>query len=131
MASNTQPLKNFYQFGHRMPRLAASFLLTAACFLGGCQSQDTTDRKIFIGKWQSSRLATPLYLYENNEWEIKQDDGAVLQYGIWDYKNKKIIWSHKIGNRLEHDINPVIMAAPGKFQVRENDQTITTFEKLD
>ena len=114
-----------------MPGLAASILL-ATCLLGGCQPQDdTADRKIFIGKWQSSRLATPLYLYENNEWEIKQDDGAVLQYGIWDYKNKKIIWSHKTGNRLEHDINPVIMAEPGKFQVRENDQTITSFEKLD
>jgi len=113
-----------------MPRLAASILL-AACLLGGCQSQDPTDRQIFIGKWQSSRLATPLYLYENNEWEIKQDDGAVLQYGLWEYKNKKIIWSHKIGNRLEYDINSVIMATPEKFQVRESDQTITSFEKLD
>ena len=130
MASNTQSLKNFCQFGHRILGLAASILL-AACLLGGCQTQDTADKKMFIGKWQSSRLATPLYLYENNEWEIKQDDGAVLQYGIWEYKNKKIIWSHKIGNRLEYDINPVIMAEPGKFQVRENDQTITSFEKLD
>jgi hypothetical protein len=130
MASNTQSLKNFVQFGHRMPRLTASILL-AACLLGGCQSQDPTDRKIFIGKWQSSRLATPLYLYENSEWEIKQDDGAVLQYGIWEYKNKKIIWSHKTGGRLEHDINPVIMADPKKFQVRESDQSITSFEKLD
>lgn len=113
-----------------MPRLAGSILLAAA-LLSGCQGQDMADRKIFIGKWQSSRLATPLYLYENNEWEIKQDDGAVLQYGLWEYKNKKIIWSYKMGSRLEHDINPVIMAEPGKFQVRESDQTITSFEKLD
>jgi hypothetical protein len=130
MASNTQSLKNLFQFGRSMPRLTASILL-ATCLLGGCQGQDAADRKVFIGKWQSSRLATPLYLYENSEWEIKQDDGAVLQYGIWEYKNKKIIWSHKIGNRLEHDINPVIMAEPKKFQVRESDQSITSFEKLD
>ncbi len=112
-----------------MSRLTASLLL-AACLIS-CQNQDAADSKNFIGKWKSSRLATPLYLYENNEWEIKQDDGAILQYGIWEYKNKKIIWSYKMGSRLEQDINPVIMVASGKFQVRESDQTITSFEKLD
>jgi len=130
MARNTHALTNLCRLKRNTLRLTG-FLVVAAVLLTGCQDQGTADRQNFIGKWQSSRLATPLYLYENSEWEIKQEDGSVLQYGIWEYKNKKIIWSYKMGGRIEQDINQVIMVAPRKFQVRESDKTITSFEKLD
>ena len=85
----------------------------------------------FVGKWKSSKLKTPIYLYANGEWEIRKDDGAVLQYGVWQYKDKRIIWSYKIGSHVGHDSNPVLSATAHEFQVGESDGTTTTFKKLD
>ena len=63
--------------------------------------------------------------------EIKKDDGAVLQFGVWEYKNKKITWSYKINSYIGHDTNPVLSANSEEFKVRENDGTTTTFSKLE
>lgn len=97
----------------------------------GCAKPETDTREFFIGKWQSSRLVTPLYLHENGEWEIRKDDGAVLQYGVWEYKSRKIVWTHKAGSTISTDINPVIRVNPSSFELAESDQTVTLFKKLD
>jgi hypothetical protein len=99
--------------------------------LNACSSRETTTEKTFVGKWKSSRMATPIYLYDNGEWEIKKDDGAVLQYGVWQYKGTKIIWSYKADSYIGHDANPVLSATPREFQVQESDRTTTTFSRLD
>lgn len=89
------------------------------------------NRKSFVGKWQSSRLLTPLRLYENGEWEILKDDGAVLQYGVWEYKNNALLWSYKIDGEVGHDINAVLSAKAQAFQLKEKDGSTTTFVRLD
>jgi hypothetical protein len=109
----------------------ASIFMPAAIFLASCSNHETVSKKDFVGKWQSSKMETPLYLYENNDWEIKKDDGTIVQYGIWEYKDKKMIWSYKIDAQIGHDINQVVTVTPGKFQLRESDQTLTSFNKLD
>lgn len=115
---------------HPKPILILWFV--AAFALLGCSGREAVTEKNFVGKWKQSKLETPIYLYANGEWEIKQDDGAVLQYGVWQYKDNKIIWSFKQSNsHILHDVNPVLSAKPREFQVQENDQTITTFQKLD
>jgi hypothetical protein len=119
-----------FNIKHNLHVLAGIFMLTAV-FLSGCSNHEAFSKNDFIGKWQSSKIETPLYLYANSDWEIKQDDGTIVQYGIWEYKDKNIIWSYKIGNQIGHDINPVLTVAPGKFQLRESDQTVTSFNKLD
>lgn len=86
---------------------------------------------MFIGKWQSSLLATPLYLHENGEWEIKKEDGAVLQYGVWEYKNNKLFWTYKIHSQVSTEANDVLQVQPSSFQLRETDRTITSFKKLN
>jgi hypothetical protein len=107
-------------------------VFVAAFTLYGCSGRETFTEKNFVGKWKSSKLETPVYLYANGEWEIKPDDGAVLQYGVWQYQDKKIIWSFKQSDsHILHDVNPVLSATPQEFQVQENDRTITTFKKLD
>jgi hypothetical protein len=85
----------------------------------------------FVGKWKSSKLETPLYLYDNGEWEIKKNDGAILQYGVWRYEGKKIIWSFKAGSDIIHDVNPVLFFSSNEFQLKEKDGTITVFKKLE
>lgn len=110
-------------------------LLLAACAatllaLPGCGRRPQIDAKVFVGKWHSSRLATPLYLYANGEWEIRQDDGAVLQYGVWEYKDQRLLWSYKLGKHIGHDANTVLAASPQEIRLQESDNSTTIFTKL-
>ncbi|MBC7607984.1 MAG: hypothetical protein H7228_00165 [Polaromonas sp.] len=105
-------------------------VVLSVIFLGACSKREAVTGKTFVGKWQSSKLVTPLYLYENGEWEIKKDDGAVLQYGTWEYKDDQILWSFKVDSAVGHDVNPVLVATSKQFQLKESDQTITSFAKL-
>lgn len=100
----------------------------AASLLGACKQ---TGPEAFTGKWRSTRTNTPLYLYANGEWEIKAGDGAVLQYGVWEYKNDRLIWSYSVGGHVVHDVNPVVAVKPREFQAREADGSLTTFYRLD
>lgn len=85
----------------------------------------------FVGKWQSSRLVTPLHLAANGEWEIKTEAGAILQYGVWRYADKKIIWTIKQGTQISDDVNPVVSLGPGEFRLQERDGTTTVFRRLE
>ena len=108
------------------------FLLAAAMLLNGCSPREAPNEQSFVGKWKSSRLeSSPLYLNNNGEWEIKLDDGKVLQYGVWEYKDKKIIWSHKIDGDIRHEANPVLSLSSKGFRVQEVDGSTTFFERLD
>jgi hypothetical protein len=95
-----------------------------------CTGKKTYERSNFVGKWQSSKLATPLFLYDNGEWEIKKDDGGILQYGIWEYQDGAIIWRVKLGSRIEKDVNTVISVSPREFRLQER-QEISIFTRLD
>lgn len=104
--------------------LLAGFLLAGAT---GCKRYSDRD---FVGKWQSSRAVTPIHLAANGEWEIRQDDGTVLQYGIWRYEDKKLIWSFKQGDRVSDDPTTVLSVEPGAFSIRERDGATTVFKRL-
>ena len=95
-----------------------------------CTPRGTDTRALLVGKWQSSKLVTPLYLHDNGEWEIKQDDQLVLQFGVWEYKNNTLVWTYKIGSRISSDANPVLTLTAASFQLRESDQTVTSFTRL-
>jgi len=94
----------------------------------GCSESVST--KSFVGKWKSSKLTTPLHLYENGEWEIRTDDGGVLQYGVWVFKDNTIIWTYKNGSEIGHDPNAVVSVAAQEFKLRERDGSITNFVRL-
>ena len=102
-------------------------VLGAICF---ALSRTTLETRSFVGKWKSTKLETPLYLYDNGEWEIKTDNGAILQYGVWRYENNNIIWNFKAGSDIIHDANPILRYKPDEFQIRENDKSVTTFTRL-
>ncbi|MFM9970169.1 MAG: hypothetical protein ACKVQK_17400 [Burkholderiales bacterium] len=109
---------------HWVPLLALIWVLLVAC-------GEKFEEKDFIGKWRSSKLTTPIYLHANGSWEIKTDDGAVLQFGVWRIKDKSIVWTYKVDARVGHDGDPILSSTPREFSVRENDGAITTFVKLD
>lgn len=114
------------------PRRALLLAAYAATLLAltACSRPTLIDAKLFVGKWHSSRLATPLYLYANGEWEIRQDGGALLQYGVWEYKDQRLLWSYKLGKQIGHDATTVLAASPQEIRLQESDNSITIFTKL-
>lgn len=112
-------------------RLVLTVMLVLVATLNGCSNQETFTEKNFVGKWKSSKITTPVYLYENGEWEIMTDRGEVLQFGVWQYTDNKIMWSYKVDGQIGHDMNAILSATPREFQLRESDKSITTFRKLD
>jgi len=107
-----------------------AFLLVLAGALTACGAKHPATQAFFVGKWKSSKLETPLVLFDNGEWEIKRDDGGVLQYGIWEYRDGNIIWSFKSGGQIIRDVNPVVSAKGNEFRLQEGTQ-ITVFNRLD
>ena len=105
-------------------------LLTALVF-SGCSEREVINERNFVGKWKSSKLTTPVYLYANGEWEIRTDDCGVLQYGVWQYGDRKLTWSFKIDSQIGHDVNAVLSASPREFRIKEGDGSATTFSRLD
>ncbi len=106
------------------------FLLALSGALNACGAKHHATHASFVGKWKSSKLETPLVLFDNGEWEIKNDDGGVLQYGIWEYRNGNIIWSFKIGGKIIQDVNAVVSSTAQEFRLQEGRQ-VTVFKRLD
>ena len=111
---------------HFAALLAAVSLLFLVSSCGG-----KIEEKNLVGKWNSSKLATPIYIHANGDWEIKTEEGAVLQYGVWRLKGKNIIWTYKLESKIGHDGDPIVSSTPREFRVKENDGTTTIFKKLD
>lgn len=116
-------------------RLVLTVMFVLIATLNGCSGRETLHEKDFVGKWKSSKVTTPVYLYENGEWEIMTNGGEVLQYGVWQITNNQIMWSTIIkdhySDHFGHDINAILSVTPREFQLRESDQSITTFTRLD
>lgn len=110
---------------------ATVLVLVLLCLgLMACTGRQSVSHTAFVGKWKSSKLETPLYLYDNGDWEIKQDDGSVLQYGVWAYRDPSITWSFKSGGRISHDVNRVVSVSAQEFRLQEGAET-TVFRRLD
>jgi len=98
--------------------------------LAACGDRNKATHTTFVGKWKSSKLETPLFLYDNGEWEIKKEDGGVLQYGIWEYRDGRITWIVKLGSEIHRDVNAVVSANDKEFRLKEGTQ-VTVFNRLD
>jgi hypothetical protein len=109
-----------------LPRLA--LVLAVVFSMAACGK--AASRADFVGKWKSSKLETPLHLYENGEWEIKKEDGGVLQFGVWQYTDGRIIWSVKVDGQIMHDPNKVLSVKPKEFSLAERGGT-TVFKRLE
>lgn len=111
-------------------RLALAALLLFTLFAGGCKNGQELSAKDFVGTWKSSRATTPIAMHDNGEWELMAADGGVMQYGVWQYFDRKLMWSYIIDERFGHDTNPIVSASPAEFRLREADGSITTFVRL-
>lgn len=114
-----------------MSRLKLLFLLLAVGlaiqFLLGDKRISEAD---FVGKWQSSRTNTPIHMAANGEWEIRTEEGRVLQYGLWRYADKQLVWTYKQGSQFFDDANPVLSVEAASFKLRETNGTSTVFHRL-
>ncbi|MFL6691960.1 MAG: hypothetical protein ACJ8GO_03285 [Ramlibacter sp.] len=108
------------------PKRAAAALCLA--LLAACQPQPKPEQ--FAGQWKSSRLATPLHLHANGDWEIRDGADQVLQYGVWQVRENKFVWTIKMDGQLQHDPNSIVSVKANSFELRERDGSITRFERL-
>ena len=105
-------------------------MLAMLCLATGC-SQSEPRSEQFVGQWKSSRLATaPLSMHATGEWEIRNDENRVMQYGLWQLEGRRIVWHIRMDGRLQHDINAIESVAKDRFELREQDGSITRFERL-
>ncbi|MES2414650.1 MAG: hypothetical protein V4614_12660 [Pseudomonadota bacterium] len=112
-------------------RLISRFLaIPLLCMLMLACSKPVS-REAFVGKWKSSQLTTPIYLHANGEWEVKKDeDGGVLQFGVWQYTDDRIVWSVKVNSEIIHDPNKVLSVSPKEFRLAEKGGT-TVFQRIE
>ncbi|MBF1165342.1 MAG: hypothetical protein HXL68_09890 [Dechloromonas agitata] len=75
-------------------------------------------------------LLALLGLAANGEWELRQADGSVLQYGLWRVEGKTLVWSVRQGERVIDDPTPVLAVERDMFSVRERDGATTVFRRL-
>lgn len=108
-------------------RALSSLVLAVLLGLAACQRFSERD---FVGDWQSSRALTSLHLAANGEWELRQADGSVLQYGLWRIEGKTLVWSVRQGERVIDDPTPVLDVKRDTFSVRERDGATTVFRRL-
>ena len=109
-------------------RALAALVLSIAGTLGACQKGLQPQQ--FVGRWKSSRLGSTLLLNANGEWEMRDTADRVLQYGVWQLRDRTLVWSVRLNGRLQHDPNAIIDVSPAMFQLRERDGTITRFDRL-
>lgn len=111
-------------------RLVAAALVLVAVASGCARKESLYSEKDFVGKWQSSRVTTPVFLHEDGEWELRTESGEVQQYGVWLYSDNRILWTVRVDGQIHHDPNPVLSATADEFQLRERDGSVTTFRRL-
>jgi hypothetical protein len=71
-------------------------------------------------------------LLDNGEWEIRDAEGAVLQYGLWRVDGQSLVWTLRGGDeRLVNDANGIVSIEARRFVLRERDGSMTTFDRQD
>lgn len=111
-------------------RAALACGLLAALSLAACGKK--LEAKLFVGKWKSSRLSTPLVMSADGDWEIRTEDGTVLQYGVWQLEGERLMWTIRYpGGKVEHDDTAVLSVDKKAFAVRERDGSRTSFTRID
>lgn len=110
---------------------ALLIILVVVLPLQACSKSIAHPEKNFVGVWKSSRTNTPVNLYSNGEWEIKSDEGKVMQYGVWQLVGKdNIMWSYNDNGNIKHEVNAVLSIEGDEFKVRELDNSTTTFTRV-
>jgi hypothetical protein len=62
---------------------------------------------------------------------VRAGDGPVLQYGVWRLEERHIVWTYRTADgRLQHESNAVVSARGRRFELRERDGSLTSFERL-
>lgn len=122
-----------HQAGQTAGRRGITAAVAALLLLGAaCSRQSEPEPAQFVGRWKSSRIATmPLHMRANGEWEIEPGDGAPLQYGVWQVQGRRMLWTVRMGGRTTHDENAIIAVGPQRFELREQDGSITRFDRID
>ncbi len=108
-------------------------ILALALTSTGCSSDAEYKPEQFVGNWKTSRMnSRPVHLMANGEWEIRPEDGGKpLQFGVWEVKGRVLTWTIRLNDQLTHDRNRIESYAPNRFTLREQDGSLTIFDRLN
>jgi hypothetical protein len=68
----------------------------------------------------------------NGDWEIRSEDAAKpLQYGVWQLQGRTMLWTFRSNGETVHDKNRIESFDSGKFVLREQDGSLTSFSRLN
>lgn len=132
--------------GPRVPGgLAFSLLLTAffvsQWFAGRTQEApappvETRGTAGFIGEWTSTsstdeNVGEAGLSEDGRYWSVCRRGETVLfrSKGKWFLRGGAMIWIHD-GAPGAEDVNPIVEYAPDRFRLREQDGSLTTFERV-
>lgn len=117
----------------RCGRWAWALSLSLVVLVAGCSSEPEFKPQQFVGAWQSSRLASrPLHLLANGDWEIHSEVGMKpLQYGVWQVQGGVMLWTVRLNGQATHDRNKIVSAEHKRFVLREQDGSLTRFDRLE
>lgn len=74
----------------------------------------------------------PMLLLANGDWEIRDEQGGQpLQYGVWQVQGRIMLWTFRSEGQAVHDKNRIESLGPRQFVLREQDGSLTSFERLD
>ena len=118
--------------GRQSLSVAAAISLSVT-LAAGCARDPEPQPQQFVGTWQSSRLASrPLHLMANGDWEIRSEGAAKpLQYGVWQLQGRTLLWTFRSNGETVHDKNRIESFDSGRFVLREQDGSLTSFARLN
>ena len=106
----------------------STVVLATGAVLAACEPAPAPAN--FVGTWKSSRSTNPLILHANGDWEIRDSDDRVLQYGGWQLRGRTLIWSIKLDRQLQQDPNAIVSMQADGFELRESNGSVRNVTPL-
>ncbi len=102
-------------------------ILISATYPVNANSQTEFTTADFVGTWYSSRADTTIVINADGTWDLPNIGSS----GWWLLKTDQILWMYDSPNEEEaEDINDILYLDDNKFTLKELDDSITEFERI-
>lgn len=88
-------------------------------------NKEDYEENLFLGSWYSTRAKKIITILREGKWKM------VTQTGGWSLKDGSFVWTYsELGPRVK-DRNPILHAGRRKFVLKEEDDSVTVFYKIN
>lgn len=79
---------------------------------------------MFVGNWHSSQFHGAILLNADGTWN------GGIHSGRWTTRDGSIVWTYDDENNKREEVNVILTRTPNRFEIREQDGTVTTFTRI-